>query len=71
MLNLPKRFLAKIIFLYKVGRRDAFQWATIARVGKEAARLASRREGNEGSTGLSSPKRYLWDDARYEQGWRF
>ena len=33
--------------------------------------LASRREGNEGSTGLSSPKRYLWDDARYEQGWRF
>ncbi|TNH03546.1 virulence factor SrfB [Testudinibacter sp. TR-2022] len=58
-------------FSVQSGRRDAFQWATIARVGKEAARLASRREGNEGSTGLSSPKRYLWDIEKYEQGWRF
>ena len=64
-------FFGKDHFSVQSGRRDAFQWATIARVGKEAARLASRREGNEGSTGLSSPKRYLWDDARYEQGWRF
>ena len=64
-------FFGKDHFSVQSGRRDAFQWATIARVGKEAARLASRREGNEGATGLSSPKRYLWDDARYEQGWRF
>jgi hypothetical protein len=53
------------------GRNDAFVWPTIARVGPEAARLASRRRGTEGSTGLSSPKRYLWDEERYEAGWRF
>lgn len=53
------------------GRNDAFVWPTIARVGPEATRLASRRRGTEGSTGLSSPKRYLWDEDRYEAGWRF
>ncbi|MBD8472991.1 virulence factor SrfB [Pseudomonas sp. CFBP 8770] len=55
----------------KSGRHDAFQWATIARVGSEASRLASRRRGTEGSTGLSSPKRYLWDENPYGHGWRF
>lgn len=64
-------FFGKEHFSVQSGRRDAFQWPTIVRVGKEAGRLASRREGNEGSTGLSSPKRYLWDTERYEQGWRF
>ncbi|MDF9393507.1 MULTISPECIES: virulence factor SrfB [Methylococcus] len=55
----------------KSGRNDAFVWPTIARVGREAARLANHRRGTEGSTGLSSPKRYLWDEDRYEPGWRF
>jgi hypothetical protein len=53
------------------GRNDAFTWPTIARVGPEASRLASRRRGTEGSTGLSSPKRYLWDCDTYVAGWRF
>lgn len=53
------------------GRHDAFQWATIARVGTEASRLCARRRGSEGSTGMSSPKRYLWDDSAYKPGWRF
>ncbi len=53
------------------GRNDAFLWPTIARVGAEATRLAARRRGTEGSTGLSSPKRYLWDEKRFEPGWRF
>lgn len=64
-------FFGKEHFSVRSGRRDAFQWATIARVGKEASHLASRREGNEGSTGLSSPKRYLWDRDNYEMRWRF
>lgn len=51
--------------------RNSFLWPTIARVGPEAARLAARRRGTEGSTGLSSPKRYLWDKERYVHGWRF
>lgn len=55
----------------KSGRYDAFLWPTIARVGPEATRLASTRRGNEGSTGLSSPKRYLWDEEPYASGWKF
>lgn len=53
------------------GLGDAFLWPTIARVGPEAMRLAGRRRGNEGATGLSSPKRYLWDAAEYPTAWRF
>lgn len=58
-------------FSVQSGRREAFLWPTIARVGREAGRLAGRRRGTEGSTGLSSPKRYLWDEDGYEPGWRF
>lgn len=56
---------------HKSGRADAFRWPTIARVGPEAARLAACRRGTEGATGLSSPKRYLWDQDRFVAGWRF
>ena len=61
----------KVDYSVLSGRNDAFLWPTIARVGAEAGRLAARRRGTEGSTGLSSPKRYLWDEARFESGWRF
>jgi hypothetical protein len=53
------------------GRASAFSWASPVRVGPEAVRLAGARLGNEGATGLSSPKRYLWDDRPTTQGWRF
>jgi hypothetical protein len=56
---------------HKSGRADAFLWPTMARIGPEAARLAGRRRGTEGATGLSSPKRYLWDLDRFTPGWRF
>lgn len=52
------------------GRHDAFSWSSMTRVGAEAAKLAALREGTEGSTGLSSPKRYLWDERPYDQVWR-
>lgn len=58
-------------FSVQSGRSEAFRWPSIVRVGREAGRLASRRRGTEGSTGLSSPKRYLWDQDLYEPGWRF
>lgn len=58
-------------FAVKSGRNNAFLWPTMARVGNEAGRLASQRRGTEGSTGLSSPKRYLWDENAYDHGWRF
>ncbi|KQP11873.1 virulence factor SrfB [Pseudorhodoferax sp. Leaf267] len=53
------------------GRSEAFGWPTVVRVGVEAARLAARRSGTEGSSGLSSPKRYLWDDDPRRDSWRF
>lgn len=55
----------------KSGRSEAFLWPTIGRVGPEAARLAGARRGTEGATGISSPKRYLWDTDRSQTGWRF
>lgn len=58
-------------FSVQSGRHDAFLWPTIARVGMEASRLSGQRRGTEGSTGLSSPKRYLWDENAYTHGWRF
>ncbi|OUL98853.1 virulence factor SrfB [Variovorax sp. JS1663] len=53
------------------GRSEAFGWPTVVRVGVEAARLAARRSGTEGSSGLSSPKRYLWDEDPRRDSWRF
>lgn len=53
------------------GRSEAFGWPTVVRVGVEAARLAARRSGTEGSSGLSSPKRYLWDEDARRDSWRF
>jgi len=70
-LEFAQAVFGKDHFSVQSGRRDAFQWPTIARIGREATRLASRRRGTEGSTGLSSPKRYLWDEDDYEPGWRF
>ena len=52
------------------GRQKAFSWPTIVRVGPEATRLAGLRVGSEGDSGLSSPKRYLWDEDPRAIGWR-
>jgi hypothetical protein len=52
------------------GRSAAFAWPTIVRVGVEASRLLSRRSGTEGTSGLSSPKRYLWDEDAQRDSWR-
>ena len=52
-------------------RGNAFYWPSPVRVGPEAVRLATEALGNEGMTGLSSPKRYLWDERPLSQGWRY
>ena len=41
------------------------------RVGEEAHRLACQRQGTEGDSGISSPRRYLWDNTPTHQHWRF
>lgn len=53
------------------GRANAFHWPSFARVGPEAVRLGASSSGTEGSTGLSSAKRYLWDRRPLNQLWRF
>lgn len=58
-------------FSVESGRDDAFIWPAITRVGTEASRMALHRLGTEGSTGISSPRRYLWDEEAYPPGWRF
>ena len=39
----------------------AFLWPSLVRVGPEATRLVQASVGTETLSGLSSPKRYLWD----------
>lgn len=54
------------------GRRTpAFAWPSAVRVGPEAARLATQAVCAEGTTGMSSPKRYLWDERPWMQTWRY
>ncbi|MGX9964295.1 virulence factor SrfB [Roseomonas sp. F4] len=53
------------------GRTGAFDWPSPVRIGPEAVRLSSLNRGNEGQTGLSSPKRYLWDDRKRLSPWRY
>lgn len=54
------------------GRRTpAFVWPSPVRIGPEAARLSTLSICAEGTTGMSSPKRYLWDERNWEQSWRF
>ena len=53
------------------GRRNAFMWPSFVRLGPEAGRLVQAEEGTETISGLSSPKRYLWDDDAVAQDWRF
>ncbi len=53
------------------GRRSAFLWPSFVRIGPEAMNLVRREEGTETTSGLSSPKRYLWDEAPVSQDWRF
>lgn len=54
------------------GRRTpAFAWPSCVRVGPEATRLSTYASCAEGNTGMSSPKRYLWDENKWTQSWRY
>lgn len=51
--------------------RPAFMWPSLVRVGPEAVGMMLASEGTETLSGLSSPKRYLWDNHPLNQDWRF
>ena len=54
------------------GRKTpAFPWPSAVRMGPEAARLATHAKCAEGTTGMSSPKRYLWDERIWKPTWRY
>jgi hypothetical protein len=53
------------------GHRNSFKWPSTVRVGREAARLAANSKEEMGPTGMSSPKRYLWDTRPQILGWYF
>ena len=50
-------------FLRRARRAGGFIWPSPVRIGPEALRLVAGDEGTETISGISCPKRYLWDDA--------
>jgi len=52
-------------------RARAFHWPSLVRVGHEAQRLRSANDGAGPETGMSSPKRYLWDGDPVLTPWEF
>lgn len=55
----------------RAARHRSFFWPSLVRVGPEAMRLTRFEQGTETISGLSSPKRYLWDNEARSQDWRF
>ena len=53
------------------GRVKAFFWPSLVRIGPEAARFREEAQGGEAASGMSSPKRYLWDTTPVLQPWKF
>ncbi len=55
--------------------KTLFQYPSLVRVGEEAKHLIYRSLENNGESGkttnYSSPKRYLWDNKRYDEKWEF
>ena len=49
----------------------SFPWPSTVRLGPEAARLAADSREDQGPTGMSSPKRYLWDTRQRDLEWYF
>lgn len=63
--------MGELSFSRRSGRGANFLWPSFVRVGPEAQRLVAGEEGTETASGLSSPKRYLWDREPVIQDWRF
>ncbi|MBF0239976.1 MAG: virulence factor SrfB [SAR324 cluster bacterium] len=55
----------------KSGRSKSFFWPSVVRVGPEAKRLAIINGNTDYTTGISSPKRYLWDTEKRPEPWYF
>lgn len=59
-------------FSKRSGRKtNAFSWVSPVRTGYEASRLANLSANAGGSSGMTSPKRYLWDQEEAPTLWFF
>lgn len=54
----------------RVSRR-AFFWPSLVRVGPEALRIRGAAKDTGPTSGMSSPKRYLWDTDPFPSPWSF
>lgn len=67
-----KADFGSVAFSKRSGRRtNAFTWASPVRTGPEATRLGNSGANAEGTSGMSSPKRYLWDQDESGELWYF
>ena len=55
----------------QTGRMEAFLWPSPVRIGSEAQSIQVRSNGTDTASGLSSAKRYLWDQAPVERSGAF
>lgn len=53
------------------GRKQGFRWPSLVRIGQEASRRAVLNDSEDYTTGMSSPKRYLWDKEKSQLPWMF
>jgi len=51
--------------------KNCFEWSSIVRVGQEAVNRAISAGSTGVNTGMSSPKRYLWDKDKRETSWYY
>ncbi|CNL76174.1 virulence factor SrfB [Yersinia frederiksenii] len=70
-LEFNEAHFGKPYFSLESGREAAFSWPSIVRLGDEAKKITLQRAGSEGGSGLSSPRRYLWDTTPVSEPWRF
>lgn len=49
---------------------DSFQWPSVCALGKEAQSLQAGFRSDQGKSGLSGPKRYLWDGNKAYESWK-
>lgn len=53
------------------GVKDNFTWPSLVRIGPEAVRHSVIYGSTKNDTGMSSPKRYLWDTEKRVMPWYF
>jgi hypothetical protein len=55
----------------RTGRYEAFLWPSPVRIGQEALSIQAKSKTTDTASGLSSAKRYLWDETSVEREWRY